>query len=146
MEIHLKAGALQLMKITRKVAIQMKDMAIHLPTKAAIQKKDTEIHLTCSSGFYGGIESSFIRGLLYLQGFMNVLHQYCTALSGIRSKQSRLCFEDLFKRRDTVESRNFILLQPNLNFSLSVNLIEDPAAIFLQIKIHFLLFFILAQA
>jgi len=67
---------------------------------------------------------------LSYQGFKNVLHQYYAALSGIRSKQSQLCFEDIFKKRATVESRNFIPLEPDLNFSSSVNLFEDPSAFF----------------
>ena len=46
----------------------------------------------CSSGFYSGIGTYFLCGLLYLQGFKNVLHQYFTALSGIRNKQSGLLF------------------------------------------------------
>ena len=43
-----------------------------------------------------------------------------------------------FHKLVTVESRNFIMLKPDLNFSSS--------AFFLQIKIQFLLFMIVAQA
>jgi len=40
------------------------------------------------------------------------------------------CFEDLFMKKATFESRNFILLKPELNFSSSVNLFEDHSAFF----------------
>jgi len=40
------------------------------------------------------------------------------------------CFEDLFKKRATVESRNFIPFKPDLHFSSSVNLFEDPSTFF----------------
>ena len=61
---------------------------------------------------------------MYLKCFKNSLQQCFTVLSGIRSKQSGL----LFKTSSIVETRNFIPLKPDWNFSSSVNLFEDPSA------------------
>jgi hypothetical protein len=62
----------------------------------------------------------------------------------LEAKNLEFCFEDRFKKRAIVESRNFLAFKPD--FSSGVNLFEEPSAYFLLILIQFLLMLILAQA
>ena len=106
---------------------------------------DENIPKYCSSGCYSKIGTYFLCRLLYLQCFKNILHQYFTTLSGIRRKISTSVLK-IFLRQELLLSLETSFHSIRTLVLSSVNLFEDPSAIFLQIEINFPLFLILVQA
>ena len=73
--------------------------------------------------------TSFVDSCIYKVSRMFCINIVQPSLE-LEANNLDFCFEDLFMKKATFESRNFILLKPELNFSSSVNLFEDPSAFF----------------